>query len=60
MTKRTILPDLINEWCDEYSEEEFLEQFMPAWTFGQIIWFMYEVGEIPNTVIEEFLNEGDE
>lgn len=60
MAKKTVLPDLINEWTDDYSVEEFLEQFMPNWTFGDIVWFMYEVGEIPNSVVEEFLNEGED
>lgn len=61
MTKsNATLPDLVNQWTEDYSVEEFLEQFMPNFTFGDIVWFMYEVGEIPSTSIDLFLNEGDE
>lgn len=58
--KKTTLPDLINAWVEEYSENEFLEEFMPDWTFGDVVWFMYEVGEIPSDVIEKFLTEGED
>lgn len=56
----TNLPDLINQWVEDYSENDFIEQFMPNYTFGDIVWFMYEVGEIPSTAIEAFLNEGED
>jgi len=54
------LPDLVNQWTEDYSVDAFLEQFMPNYTFGDIVWFMYEVGEIPSTAIQQFLEEGDE
>jgi len=57
MTKSTTLPDLIDAWVEEYSAEEFIEQFMGEWTFGDMVDFMYQVGEIPTDVIEDFLND---
>lgn len=60
MAKRNAtLPDVINQWIEDYSVDEFLEQFMPNYTFGDIVWFMYEVGEIPSDVMEKFLNEDE-
>lgn len=57
MTKSTGLAELVDAFVADYSADAFLEDYMADWTFGQIIEFMYEVGEIPTDVIEKFIED---
>lgn len=52
------LASLIDDYIEDYSVKEFLEDFGIEMTVGQMIEKLYDAGEIPEDVIERIL--GDE
>ena len=55
--KKIGLAELIDNWVDDYGADAFIEDYMDGWTFGEIVEFMYEVGEISSRVVENFLED---
>lgn len=57
MTKLGSLANLIDSYNSDYSIEEFIEQFLPGLTFGEMVELLYEYGEIPEDNIRDFLED---
>lgn len=57
MTKLGSLANLIDSYNSDYSIQEWIDQFMPGLTFGEMIELLYEYGEIPEDAIREFLED---
>lgn len=57
MTKLGSLANLIDSYNSDYSIQEWLDQFLPGFTFGEIIEILYACGEIPEDAIREFLED---
>ena len=53
----TKLSTLIDAWAEDYSVEEFLTEFLPNLTFGELVENAFDNGLIPNDQIEKFLED---
>lgn len=49
------LISVINDYADDYSVVEVLDEFFPGITIGEIIVDMWNAGLIPTDVMDKFL-----
>lgn len=49
--------NVINDYADDYSVEDVLDELFPGATVGEILLDMYNLGGIPEDRLEKFLEE---
>jgi len=48
---------VINDYADDYGTDGVLEELFPGMSIGEILLDMYNLGGIPEDVLEKFLEE---
>lgn len=51
---------VINDYADDYGLEGVLEEIFPGQSIGEVLLDMYNLGGIPEDVLEKFLEVSDE
>lgn len=51
------LANLIDAWVEDYSAEDFMDDFLQNMTFGELVEAAYEAGVVSDSQIEEFLGD---
>lgn len=50
---------VINDYADDYGTDGVLDEIFPGMSLGEILYQHYELGGIPEDVLEKFLSDGD-
>lgn len=50
---------VINDYADDYGIDGVLDEIFPGMSLGEILYQHYELGGIPEDVLEKFLKDDD-